>query len=86
MPCWELFEKQSKTYKESVLPPSITARVGVEAGVRLGWDRWIGTQGEFVGMSTYGVSAPYKVCYKNFGITPEAVAAAAKTSLAKKNL
>jgi transketolase len=85
MPCWELFEKQSKAYKESVIPPDVTARVGVEAGVRMGWDRWIGPQGEFVGMSTYGASAPYKICYKNFGITPEAVAAAAKTSLAKKN-
>lgn len=81
MPCWELFERQPAAYKESVIPSSIKARVGVEAGVRMGWDRWIGPWGEFVGMSTFGVSAPYKVCYKNFGITPEAVAAAAKKSL-----
>jgi transketolase len=82
MPCWELFEKQPASYKEKVIPSSVKARVGVEAGVRMGWDRWIGPWGEFVGMSTFGVSAPYKVCYKNFGITPEAVAAAAKKSLA----
>ncbi|MEJ5259141.1 MAG: transketolase [Anaerohalosphaeraceae bacterium] len=82
MPCWELFERQPAAYKESVIPSTIKARVGVEAGVRMGWDRWIGPWGEFVGMSTFGVSAPYKVCYKNFGITPEAVAAAAKKSLA----
>ncbi|HOK66870.1 MAG TPA: transketolase [Anaerohalosphaeraceae bacterium] len=81
MPCWELFERQPAAYKESVIPSSMKARVGVEAGVRMGWDRWIGPWGEFVGMSTFGVSAPYKVCYKNFGITPEAVAAAAKKSL-----
>jgi len=82
MPCWELFERQPAAYKESVIPSSVKARIGVEAGVRMGWDRWIGPWGEFVGMSTFGVSAPYKVCYKNFGITPEAVAAAAKKSLA----
>jgi transketolase len=82
MPCWELFEQQPASYRESVIPPSIKARVGVEAAVRLGWDRWIGPWGEFIGMSTFGVSAPYKVCYKNFGITPEAAAAAAKKSIA----
>ncbi|HQG04780.1 MAG TPA: transketolase [Anaerohalosphaeraceae bacterium] len=82
MPCWELFEQQPASYRESVIPPSIKARVGVEAAVWLGWDRWIGPWGEFIGMSTFGVSAPYKVCYKNFGITPEAAAAAAKKSIA----
>jgi len=82
MPCWELFEQQPASYRESVIPPAIKARVGIEAAVRLGWDRWIGPWGEFIGMSTFGVSAPYKVCYKNFGITPEAAAAAAKKSIA----
>ena len=82
MPCWELFEQQDEAYRESVIPAGVTARVGIEAGVRMGWDRWIGAKGEFIGMSTYGSSAPYKVCFKNFGITPEAIVAAAKKSMA----
>ncbi len=82
MPCWELFERQDEAYRQQVIPSGIPARVAVEAGVRMGWDRWIGSRGEFVGMHTYGASAPYKDCYKNFGITAEAVAAAAKKSLA----
>jgi transketolase len=81
MPSWELFEAQSKEYRESVLPPSVTARVAVEAGVQLGWERYIGTNGGFVGMSSYGASAPYESAYKGFGITVEAVAAAARRVL-----
>lgn len=78
MPSWELFEAQSDEYKESVLPSGISARVAVEAGVKLGWERYIGTRGEFVGMTSFGASAPADVAYKNFGITAEAVVAAAK--------
>ncbi len=75
LPSWDLFEAQDQAYRDSVLPPQITARVGVEAGVRLGWDRWIGSQGAFVGVTEgYGASAPYKEIYKNFRITPERVA------------
>ncbi|MEK7248894.1 MAG: transketolase C-terminal domain-containing protein, partial [Bacteroidota bacterium] len=81
MPSWELFEMQSAEYKESVLPSAVSARVAVEAGVKLGWERYIGTKGEFIGMSTYGASAPAEVAYKNFGITAEAVVAAAKKVL-----
>ena len=83
MPCWELFEQQDAAYKESVLPPSIKARVGVEAGVENGWWKYLGSDGEFVGMSTFGASAPNKDCFKNFGFTTEAVVAAAKKSIAK---
>ena len=82
MPSWELFEAQSPEYRESVLPSRVTARVAVEAGVKLGWERYIGTTGAFVGMSTFGMSAPVDVVFKGFGITPEAVVAAAKRVLA----
>jgi transketolase len=83
MPCWELFEKQDKAYQDSVLPPSVKARVGVEAGIRMGWDRWIGDSGEFVGMQGFGSSGPFKTCFEKFGITTDAVLAAAKKSMAK---
>jgi transketolase len=83
MPCWELFEKQDKAYKDSVFPPTVKARVGIEAGVRMGWDRWIGDNGEFVGMHGFGSSGPFKTCFEKFGITTEAVIAAAKKSIAK---
>lgn len=82
MPSWKLFEMQDAAYQDSVIPPSVKARVGVEAGVRLGWDRWLGEKGEFVGMSTFGASAPYKACFEGFGITADAVVAAAKKSAA----
>jgi transketolase len=83
MPCWELFEKQDKTYRDSVLPPAVKARVGVEAGIRMGWDRWIGDNGEFVGMHGFGSSGPFKTCFEKFGITTDAVIAAAKKSIQK---
>ena len=82
MPSWELFEQQDAAYQESVIPSGIKARVAVEAGVRMGWDRWLGEKGQFIGMSSFGASAPYKDCFKNFGITADAVVDAAKTSLA----
>lgn len=84
MASWELFEKQNKAYKDSVLPPSVKARVAVEAGVEMGWSKYTGDKGEFVGMHGFGVSAPYKVCYEKFGITADAVAEAAKKSIQKK--
>jgi transketolase len=81
MPCWELFEKQSQEYRDSVIPPNIKARVAVEAGVELGWHKWIGENGAFVGMHSFGASAPYKICFEKFGITVDAVIAAAKKQL-----
>ncbi len=79
---WELFDKQDQSYKDSVLPPSVKARVAVEAGIKMGWEKYIGDNGEFIGMTRFGESAPYKVCYEKFGITADAVAEAAKKSIA----
>ncbi len=78
MSCWKLFEKQSKKYKDSVLPPDVKARIGIEAGVELGWHKWLGEKGIFIGMSSFGASAPGKVCFEKFGITAEKVVEAAK--------
>ncbi|HEX4861087.1 MAG TPA: transketolase [Rhizomicrobium sp.] len=80
MPCWDLFEEQPATYRDSVLGQG-TVKVAVEAGVRLGWDRYIGPKGGFVGMHSFGASGPYKDVYRHFGITPEAVVGAAKDAL-----
>ena len=81
MPCWELFEKQEQNYKDSVIPLAVKARVGVEAGVELGWHKWLGEKGIFVGMSTFGASAPGKVCFEKFGITVEKIVEAAEKSI-----
>lgn len=78
LPSWELFELQPEGYRESVLPRAVTARVAVEAGVKFGWERYIGMQGKFVGMTSYGASAPAGAAYSGFGITAEAVVAAAR--------
>ena len=83
MPCWELFEKQSQEYKDSVLPPGVKARVGIEAGVEQGWSKWLGDNGIFIGMLSFGASAPGKVCFEKFGITVENVVAAAKKLMVK---
>jgi transketolase len=80
MPSWELFEQQDEAYRTAVLGKG-TVRVGVEAMVRLGWDRWLGDNGAFVGMSSFGESAPYLDLYKHFGITAEGIVAAAKARL-----
>ncbi len=82
MPCWELFEKQSQEYRNSVIPPEIKAKVGIEAGVELGWNKWIGDNGVFVGMSSFGASAPAKICFEKFGITVDNVVEAARTTIA----
>ncbi|PGH54202.1 transketolase [Azospirillum palustre] len=79
MPSWELFERQDDAYKASVLGTGV--RVGVEAAIRLGWDRWLGDKGAFVGMTGFGESAPYQELYKHFGITAEAVVDAVKARL-----
>ena len=79
MPSWELFARQDDAYKASVLGTGV--RVGVEAAIRLGWDRWLGDKGAFVGMAGFGESAPYQELYKHFGITAEAVVDAVKARL-----
>jgi transketolase len=84
MPSWELFEKQPQFYKDSVLPPKVKARIAVEAGIEMGWRKYIGDKGIFIGMSSFGASAPAKTCFEKFGITTESVIIAAKKLAAKK--
>ncbi len=72
-PSWELFEKQDQDYKDSVLPPSITARISVEAGVTLGWERWVTTAGISIGVDRFGSSAPYQDIYQNYGLSVEKI-------------
>jgi len=74
MPSWELFEAQPRAYREAVLPPSVTARLAVEAGSLLGWYKYVGLDGEVVGMVRFGASAPAKVLFEEFGFTAENVA------------
>jgi transketolase len=83
MPSWELFERQPRTYRESVLPAHVTARVGVEQASVFGWDRYVGATGEMVGMQTFGASAPLKDLEQKFGFTPERVIEAARAQLAR---
>jgi transketolase len=85
LPCWELFEQQDAAYRERVLPPSVTARVSIEAGRTLGWERWVGTQGAVIGVDKFGASAPYQRIYQEYGIIPAAVIAAAKKLLGKSS-
>jgi transketolase len=82
MPSWELFEHQSQEYKDSVLPPGVTARVSVEQASTMGWDRYLGPRGKAIGMKTFGASAPLKELQKKFGFTAANVVAAAKEQLA----
>jgi transketolase len=77
-PCLEWFEEQSAEYRESVLPSSVKARVSVEAGLTMGWRKYVGDQGASIGIDHYGASADYATLYREFGITTEAVVAAAK--------
>jgi transketolase len=69
MPCWELFDDQSAEYRESVLPTAVSRRVAVEAGIKMGWERYLGAGGAFVGMDSFGASAPAELLYEHFGIT-----------------
>ena len=70
-PSWELFSKQDKDYQEAVFPPSIAPRISVEAGVTMGWERWVGSSGRSIGVDQYGTSAPYQTIYQNYGLTVE---------------
>ena len=83
MPCVEWFEEQAAGYREQVLPPGIRARVSVEAGIALGWRTFVGDAGECVSLEHYGASAAYTTLYEEFGITPDKVAAAARSSLTR---
>ncbi len=80
MPCWELFQAQTAHYRDDVLGPG-TLRIGIEAGLRQGWDAFLQADGGFVGMAGFGASAPVGALYKHFGITAEAVVEAVKARL-----
>ncbi|MGW7595665.1 transketolase-like TK C-terminal-containing protein, partial [Streptomyces rubiginosohelvolus] len=81
MPSVEWFEEQDKGYRETVLPPSVKARVAVEAGIGLTWYRFVGEAGRIVSLEHFGASADYKVLFREFGLTAEAVVTAARESL-----
>ena len=78
LPCWEIFEKQDQAYRDEVLPPQITARVAVEEGTPLGWEKWVGSEGAIMGMTTFGQSAPFKDVEAEFGFTTDEVAKVAR--------
>jgi transketolase len=82
MPSWEIFDHQPQDYQDSVLPPTVKARVSVEQASTLGWERYVGMHGTKIGMHTFGASAPLKNLLTKFGFTPERVVAAAKEQLA----
>ncbi len=86
MPSFELFEQQSQAYRESVIPPAVTARVSVEQASTLGWGRYVGLSGCSIGMETFGASAPLKALQQKFGFTVERVVAAAQEQLEKQKL
>jgi transketolase len=79
LPSWAVFSAQSESYRWQVLPPSVRARVSVEAGSTFGWERWVGDRGRSIGLDRFGASAPAEVLYERFGITTDAVVAAART-------
>ena len=81
MPCLDRFAAQDQAYRDSVLPPSVTARVSVEAAAKLGWHRRVGDGGAVVAMEAFGASAPAGALYKHFGFTGENVAARARAVL-----
>ncbi len=81
LPSWEIFDRQPQEYRESVLPSSITARIAVEAGIKLGWEHYVGLQGKIIGMETFGASAPGPVLYEKFGFTVEKIIETAKDLL-----
>lgn len=72
-PSWELFEAQEQEYRAWVLPPDVKARLAVEAGVSMGWEKWVGDRGEVLAVNRFGASAPYKVLYEQFGLTKDRV-------------
>lgn len=81
MPSWEIFEKQEESYRNEVLPPSVTARISIEQAATFGWDRYVGPHGRSIGMRSFGASAPLKELMKKFGFTVENVVAEAKALL-----
>jgi transketolase len=83
MPSWEIFDHQTQEYRDSVLPPKVTARVAVEQASTFGWERYVGNAGRIIGMKTFGASAPLKELQRKFGFEPGRVAAVAKELLGR---
>jgi len=83
MPSWSLFDRQSSEYRESILPINVKARIAVEAGSKLGWERYTGDKGVILGMDSFGASAPYKVLYKAYGLIVENIVESAKQVVEK---
>jgi transketolase len=83
MPSWDIFDHQPESYRKSVLPPDVQARVVIEQASTLGWERYAGNYGHIIGMNTFGASAPLKELQRKFGFHPEQVVAAAKEQLRK---
>jgi transketolase len=83
MASWEIFDQQAKEYRDSVLPPSVKARIAVEQASTFGWERYVGSSGHVIGMTTFGASAPLKALQEKFGFEPDRVAAAAKELLGR---
>jgi transketolase len=84
MPSWEIFDHQTEEYRNSVLPPNVTARVAVEQASTLGWERYVGPSGHVIGMHTFGASAPLKELQRKYGFEPDQVVAAAKQQVGRK--
>jgi transketolase len=84
MPSWDIFEHQPEAYRDAVLPPGVTARLAVEQGSVLGWERYVGAAGRVIGMKTFGASAPLKELQRKFGFEPDHVVAAAKELLGRR--
>jgi transketolase len=84
LPSWELFDCQPADYREAVLPSAVRARVAVEAGIKLGWERYVGLDGIVIGMDGFGASAPAKVLFEKFGITADSVVEAARALIRAK--
>jgi transketolase len=83
MPSWELFDRQPQTYRNQILPPTVTARLAIEAGVPQGWHRYVGSSGEVIGLNRFGASAPYKTLMEKFGFTAENIASRALALLGR---
>ena len=83
MPCWELFLEQTQEYRDQVLPPEVKARLAVEAGSPLGWHQWVGNQGDVIGITVFGASAPAKENFKRYGFTVDNVVQRAKKLVGK---
>ena len=79
MPSWELFDDQTREYKDQVLPENITARVAIEAGATQGWHKYVGMNGKVIGLDHFGASAPSNDLFTNFGITAESVVQAVRS-------